>query len=299
MPRISFRQSGFTLLETLVALVILVVVLSAATISNRVIYNQSSLVTQQIEMGSLADEVIQSMYLQRDTILTSAGPSPLSTFTTYLGLSSGSTSDTVVTGTFKANAAPLNQCANPNGPFIACPPVDQNGPIQLQWCTAQSGSFQCNGGTATSVPAPVQIAGCSTCDSLEGEMAQENGGEVVAVSRDSTGLNAAGKRLVIDAADPTSGSSKAPSTDQTDDWDFYIRTISVINYGSCDPASNSCVSAAPQFPNSTGFYYNTPAGIGNYDRGLRNHTFLVVVKVENYHNPAIALTRTALITLSN
>src|SRR5579871_4257125 len=101
------RRSAFTLIESLIAIIISVVVLSAVIAINRVVAKNAQQGEQLVQMNSLAEEALENFKLLKDTL-------PVGFTLKDQKLLSFTSSNSSIDGTFIANWSGCSQ-GNCNG----------------------------------------------------------------------------------------------------------------------------------------------------------------------------------------
>jgi prepilin-type N-terminal cleavage/methylation domain-containing protein len=215
---ISRKKSGFTLIETMVASVIMVIVLSSAIAVGRGVQANATRSEEQLQMTSLVNESLDNVALLRDALSNGSSPKSLGE---GIGLVPGKASK----GVFAADVG----CGQP-----VCPKVEEGGALRLKWCDLKSfGSSACS--MAVSPVAMNDTTNCSTGTNCPLETVYRkfklkgipgNGYELVAVR--TRPLEGPEKRSVLDAS---SLSESNPDTvlyiDGADGWSLYARQIEI------------------------------------------------------------------------
>src|SRR4051812_26046620 len=105
MNRSPSRQPAFTLIETLISVVVVVLVLGSASIANRIIQQAAYRGEAATQLSALADESLDQVRLLRDNL--SSGQDLGSLF----GLAGGAATDQTASGLFVANSSKANPCS--------------------------------------------------------------------------------------------------------------------------------------------------------------------------------------------
>lgn len=182
-------RRAFTLLETMVALGLVVLVIGATTAVNRTLSTSGTSAESVTHETALADEAVQDILLTQGYIQQSTRPDK--TLATFFGGMSVGQSHYLV-------------------PYQTSGPVILNMPIDLRWCMDAGDVDQVanQGQTCRIQPSKVGSLPLST-----GTTAQ---GELIAVNRASGDY-----RPVVDATTKTN-----PIVSTSDlNWDFFYRTI--------------------------------------------------------------------------
>lgn len=290
------RKSGFTLLETLISIAIIVVILGAAIASNRVITDSSALQLSVSQMDSLAEEGISEVQFLRDSLPT--GTSVAS----YFGLND-SAADATVYGTFHSNLTNLSGCSSGN-----CPQAEAGGPVLLTWCTAGS---TCTVGPTT-VVSPIKLNdSIATCPNDNGDCSLSKMFVVPAIANSeviglrvtkyaaldnscdaSAGVSENADRMMADAAsqlnDPAANHSCIStyvSSQPNKNWNFYTRLIKITQ-----PAAAVCGACS-----TTNLQFNGDSGGPLFNAALRPKVYVVNVTVTDYFNPENTITKSSLL----
>ena len=291
------KKPGFTLLETLISLVILTLVLGATLVATRTIAGQAQESAGQTQMNILAEEGVNAVRLMRDT-LRSSGSS--NSFAEAIGLNAVPAG---VTGTFIANTK--NIVGHP-GTHTYSDVNFRSGPIVLKWCR-QDSPATCLNDDGSNMVSPVGVddsahtsAACGSISDTSTQFCYVNnvmnalGGDLVAVRRAPyTSYNGGctngsgflvdppdvyyqwGNRQVVDASNNITAqpSRTCIFTSQLKEWDFYLREISVKR--------------------ATGLYSDASAA---NQAVLDSNSYVVTVKITNYYTPSISVTKTTILT---
>lgn len=196
------HKPAFTLIETLIALTIVVVVLGASVSANRVIQIGSQVTAERTQMSALIDESISSLQLFQRQMQTG-------------GLSLGS-----VTG-FDILAAGVDSPAK-KVLFYADPAATYTSPITQKICTETTAACQAE-------KSPIHI-GIPFLTVAQMFVSTDIGGELVAVRR----TPATQRQVLSMASRLTTDSNGVADVNSTTDqaiWDFYVRQITVVRLG--------------------------------------------------------------------
>jgi prepilin-type N-terminal cleavage/methylation domain-containing protein len=191
-----YKRSGFTLLETMIALAVIVMAIGAGATMSRVIFAASQQSEDLVQATDLADEGLRQLQLTQQYLQnTTTGSKNLGD---YLKLPD-STSRLIVPYATSATA-----------------------PLTIKWCVAGVGTAGAVAGDITCYSQLTKLRNASNATMTVGEMLT-NGMENVAVHRDTTANVATDTRLVLDAT-TTSGSSVSNALTT---WDRYTRSIMI------------------------------------------------------------------------
>jgi len=270
MARRIHSQSGFTLLETLVAAVLVVIVLGSITLTNRTLSQGAQTAQANLQLNALADEAIDQVTLFHDTL-------PAGTkLSTAFGLSVSTTS----VGLFAVNQTPLISGCSGTG----CIQPGLGGPEMIQWCnpTASDATGFC----AATVAGTSRTGSGTTYAAMAADSALKLDGqsaELVAVRRTAYTKGYADWRQIVDASNPSkvgeSFTVLSPATSsQATDWGFYLRTIQVKRLALPD-------TLPPLYSNA-----------GLNAAALRQATYVVTVSVKNYSSNQNIVRKTVTLT---
>lgn len=257
------KKTAFTLIETLIASVLLVVIVGTAVVANRSIQTSSSRSEEYAQMSALASEALDQV-----RFLKNSNPG---SFYTLLGLNPVGDNKYIV---FVGNNEISNNCT-----YGLCNPIESGGPAKLIWC-------QYSDNACRQMPSPVCLS-ASNCNMqdvfAEIDFKLGNSGHVsgdyLAIRRNpySTTTNLDQHRMVVDLQNPLSSMSAAlRSTVDTDQWNFYSRIINV-----------QCIGTGGA---STGFLQ-----AANLDE-LKKGTYVVKVTLTNLNNPSSTVSQSTILT---
>lgn len=193
-------RRGFTLLETVVALAIAIVVMGAALTANRVVQSNAQLTELTTQQEAILGDTINMLTLTHDTLRQGAQPFS----SAFLGLGVNS----------PLRIAPYR--------FRQADPLQPTDPVVIKWCTPSN--VTCTGLISTAGPTNAQYA-MSTALSA-------NGAEVIAMRKTAPVL---GEPQLYDftflpSTGLVSGTTLFGDSDiSLKDWDFYRRQITVTN----------------------------------------------------------------------
>lgn len=269
------QQRAFTLIETLIASSIVVVILGAAVVSNRVIQESASRTDDRTVMEALADqsmEIIRGYQIVLPTLNLGNNARmniPINDATTDRY------------GMFIATQIG-NGCSPAGG---QCKEVPNGGPILMTWCDDQNpGSCQTNYRSNVKVSAACLATGCTAAQIfsyVQSQVPAADSGDVIAVRRTPySGAGSNNNRMVVDFTSPLIAGSTIDMTNTNSkaDWDFYVKTIKMSRQG-----RNQA---------SVGY---TPAS-GNDLQKSRRSLYVVIVTIFNINNPNSKVIRTQTFT---
>lgn len=217
------KKSAFTLIETLVAMMIAVSMLAIIVAANRVASNTAVSVQNATTMNMLANESIANIQLLKDSgeFDTNFGGISAPTTNIYSGLLTVSNQN--------------NGCQAGN-----CPTVENGGPVYLQWCPLPS-SLPC----ANTSAAVANDSGTTSRSAVY----TKTQGEIVGVRKVDTSGAAIINYDIADATNPVSAVQlNAADTNIQKDWSFYVRKISVTRYGQNDSLDFSQLPSSASQP---------------------------------------------------
>jgi type II secretory pathway pseudopilin PulG len=249
---------AFTLVEVLVSLLVAVTLLGASVGSGRAITSSLQTEQAQTEMGSLADEIVaQLQILQSENNDASLA--------NVVGINTGSTPpiDSVM-GTVVQSGSSASY-------------------LQLTWAQYMPGTGYASNAFANPVcPSPTA---CSTLATQYPISSNPPYTALYAVSRNSSGVSGATPLVVLGPNVAGSPTHILITSDYEKNWDFY-KVVTIV----------SVVGAQAAAPG-----YSLDTGAGNQIGGasltsLQDSTYQIQVKVTNYLNPQINLTRNVYVT---
>ena len=244
-------QPGFTLLETLIALSIAVLVLTTAGAAHHSVQQSILISEQQAQMSTLASQSVQEFRLLKDQSTDMAA-----TF----GFGNAASADSVVKGAFIATKGGIGECST-----VQCSNIEDGGPAILSWCATTA---PC----ASTAISPVGITGCLPLCRFADIVAAHQG-EVVAVRRDPfiSGAN----KMVSLGFDGTFTGGAPTNRFSADDftirqsWDLYLRTVTLTKVS----------------PSSSLDFAQTKNGASDASL-LRGSLYKITVNVQDYYNPS-------------
>src|SRR3712207_4661219 len=127
MRRRLLRQPGFTLMETLIALVISVVILGGSSLAARAIQENVRRTEERTQMASLAQESLDTMRFLRDSLKLQGRA--LAEDNGGVDLNAGNNDD-IAEGSFVARPDSFTNCQAAG----SCPNAQSGGPLVLRWC---------------------------------------------------------------------------------------------------------------------------------------------------------------------
>jgi prepilin-type N-terminal cleavage/methylation domain-containing protein len=198
------RRSGFTLLETVIALAIAVIVMGAALSANRVVQRNAQVAELKAEQEAILSDTIDLLTLSHNTLRSQSPATALPFSNAFVGLGVNA----------PLRIAPYR--------FRQQDPLSTTDPSVIKWCTPSDGS--CTGIVSTAGP----TSGNYTMSTALGAA----GAEVIAVRK---GAPVTGEPQVYDFTYlPTSGgvavtSLFADSTVHQQSWDFFRRQVTITN----------------------------------------------------------------------
>lgn len=215
------RRRGFTLLETVIALAIGIIVIGAAVTANRVVQRNAQAAELRVTQESIANETISLMELTLNT--QRQGAQPLSLAFDGIGTNA------------PVRTAPYR--------FRQSDPLGAADPVVIRWCTPTDAS--CTGIISTAGPATGSYSMATALSA--------NGAEVLAVRK---GAPVLGQPQTYDFTYlPTTGSVLATtlfadnSTHQAD-WDFYRRQVTITSQTTQYPSYKVVVTVWPMLAGS-------------------------------------------------
>ena len=307
-------KSGFTLIETLISAAIVVVVLGGSVAANRLILAGTARQQDYTQMNSLADQAISMVSAYVDSGKT-LGISPLNIF----NLTPSIAKDISTYGTFvQRNVFPDVTCNNTN-----CLGYPNIGPSVVTWCPSDAAGRQkaqkpsCgNTISAIKISSVALTSAASKCPAVSGSCnliklfatTLPNNfmpSDLVAVHNklfDSAGdtFPGSGKQnkcvagsfnsyeQVIDVSGTVHTGSCMDVTADAPEWGMYMRQIKITLPGGPDP----CPS-----PNGLSFHADangadlSPSSPGTNCAALRNASLVVTVRIGDYNNPQLTVTK--------
>lgn len=196
------KRSGFTLLETVVALAIGVIVMGAALTANRAVQHNAQIAEQTAQEDAIINDTIDQLTMTSNATRING----VNLSTAFAGLGSNS----------PVRVAPYR--------FRQQSPLNPTDPMVIRWCTPTDAS--CTG--LLEIPSPSTTIG----DYSLGTALAANGAEVIAVRRTTPVSN---EPQVYDFTYLPASTAVAGSTLFADDataqtnWDFFRRQVTVTN----------------------------------------------------------------------
>lgn len=313
------RTSAFTLIETLISAAIVVVVLGGSVAANRLILSGTARQQDYTQMNSLADQAISMVSAYVDSGKT-LGMSPLTIFNLTPSLSQ----DISTYGTFvQRNVFPDVSCNNTN-----CPGYREIGPSVVTWCPSDTaGRQKAQKPSCGSTISAIKITGialtpaANKCPAVNGNCnliklfatVMPNNfmpSDLVAVHNklfDQYGdtFPGSGKQnkcvnqlylnsyeQVIDVSGTVHTGSCMDVAADAPEWGMYMRQIKITLPGGPDP----CPS-----PNGLSFHADangadlSPSSPGANCLALRNSSLIVTVRIGNYNNPQLTVTKSIIL----
>jgi len=280
------KQQAFTLIETLVAASLAVIVLGAGVISSRTVESNTTFSSDSVQMNALADESITSFKLWRDQLqekgLTLSDASALDI------KESDANNTKQRLGYFFSYPTALNGCA-PVG--LACKDQTEGGPVLLQWCDTTKNKSNCMFNTSPVGIDDIQNLKCpANGNKCEYDVLfSKLGGDLVAIGRAGDVGDQGYKRIIVDGqTNPSTplGSLKTEVlTSERAKWDFYFRTLTITRQD-----NTQAMISGPDFKLGA---TNMDAAANN---AMRKASYLVNVTITSYANPKSTITKSALLT---
>ena len=183
------RRSAFTLLETMIALGIVVMAIGAGATMSRVVFAASQQSEDVVHASNLADEAIHLLQVTQQYVALPTGGSGAKDLTSYLRL-------------------PDSQSR------LLIPYATAASPKDVKWCVAGIGTA---GGVDNACTYPTNLANAAGLGMQVSDMITSKK-ETIVVNR-----NASDTRLLVDAT--TTSGAVTPYSDPN--WDYYTRTITI------------------------------------------------------------------------
>jgi type II secretory pathway pseudopilin PulG len=305
-PASDLRTKGFTLLETVVAAAITVVLLSAVSGINHTVQSSVAREEDAAQMGALADESISQVQFWRDAMTTynSTQLTDSSNSGVSLSQNSGDT-DAHVEGTFYAPPQTSGNCINNGSVAVPCDFVENGGPVVFMWCDASTNkNSKCADGNTrlrsivTPFIPPSSSAGSYTLNKAFGFSSTVLGmADPVAIplkpyATVSQCMNGTRNdcRFMVDSSNGIQNEVSSLQAGVTPGWSFYSRTVSISRPGIV-PACDASVKAAYR-SDQTNFVTAPQCAL------LRSNAIYVTVTVTNTANPQSTLTKTVMLANS-
>lgn len=274
-------KKGFTLIETLIATVIAVVVIGAGATANLTIQRNLEQGEERLQMNALAAEALDNLRFLRDY----AGVNFASTLN-FSGASSAF--DATERGTLVSNRSRFDSGCS----LGSCPETENGGPIVLDWC----GSTEVPG-CGKDYLSPVTFSECPSTpcllkDTLNSSILSAKlgsdsgvGGDLVGVRRKPFLSSEVTSQEIADVGQYlTTGGAYSAAQLNADDksdkqlWNFYIRQIMVTRVGRTSSSGRPATDAAVGFQ-----HLPIPESVNA--QSLRSSMYVVKVIIQNYHNP--------------
>jgi prepilin-type N-terminal cleavage/methylation domain-containing protein len=248
----SMHKKAFTLIETLIALSIVVVVLGASISANRVIQISSQVTAERTQMSALVDESVSSLQLFQRQIATA---------TLSLG---GPTGFDIIGG---VGNSPVKKVI-----FYSDPSVSYVSAITQKICSDTTAACQVEKSPVHIGVAALTVAQMFANNSIAGEL--------VAVRRSPAALRqglSMSSRLTTDG----NGIADVTATADLGIWDFYVRQINVIRLGSAGSWYGQTLNAGHTQGQARNATYQVTISISKYQTASTPTVSRTIILTDN------------------
>ena len=272
------NRNGFTLVETLVSVLIAALLLGAATIAGRTVSRAAEIGQQQAQMNAIADTQFALFQLMQQadpkfysTIVNDGSPRGYGQF-----FDSGYK----IPDTTTIDWAPLTNSGYVNmpSPYYIPFSITNNNVLHHDslYMFGSAGVFEgANSPFGTSIPVTSLVAECQHPDSKAGQYAvcQDS-----PLGNDNNYFTSSAPGFLQRGPWDGPSNSSVPDLNSDPSWVAYLVSVSLSPIGSTIPFTT----------------YDVPAPVAQ--TSLQTAGYLATVQVANYHNPTHRLKRTMLLT---